>query len=506
MLAWILFIPFAGGLVAWLSGRASEKAPRFVALAALCVDFLLVVSIWPLAGETGRPWLSELQAPWLPSFGISFHLAADGVSLSLVALACFLGIMAVGASWTEIRERPGFFHLNLLFTIVGVIGVFFALDLFLFYFFWELMLVPMYFLIVLWGHDKRLVAAVKFVIFTQLSGLLMLGAILGLVLHHGASTGIYTFSYTDLLATDIPPTLSFMLILGFLSAFLVKLPSVPFHTWLPDAHTQAPTAGSVILAGLMLKTGGYGIFRFAVPLFPSAADQLFIPLGVLAVAGIIYGAVLASVQSDVKRLIAYTSVSHMGFVLLGLVAGNEIALHGVFVQMVSHGLCTGGLFVIAGLLQERTGTRELSRMGGLWSQAPRMGGVALVFGFALLGLPGMGTFIGEILILIGMFRSNPALSLIASSAFIFSTVYSLRLIQQVFFGTNRGGWKLHDLCLREAVILFVMLVPLLWLGIYPQPFLKVVGHSFQSVPGKTAASWQGTADTLTPSNRRGVPR
>jgi NADH-quinone oxidoreductase subunit M len=334
----------------------------------------------------------------------------------------------------------------------------------------------------------------------------MLGAILGLVLHHGASTGIYTFSYTDLLATDIPPTLSFMLILGFLSAFLVKLPSVPFHTWLPDAHTQAPTAGSVILAGLMLKTGGYGIFRFAVPLFPSAADQLFIPLGVLAVAGIIYGAVLASVQSDVKRLIAYTSVSHMGFVLLGLVAGNEIALHGVFVQMVSHGLCTGGLFVIAGLLQERTGTRELSRMGGLWSQAPRMGGVALVFGFALLGLPGMGTFIGEILILIGMFRSNPALSLIASSAFIFSTVYSLRLIQQVFFGTNRGGWKLHDLCLREAVILFVMLVPLLWLGIYPQPFLKVVGHSFQSVPGKTAASWQGTADTLTPSNRRGVPR
>jgi NADH-quinone oxidoreductase subunit M len=488
ILAAILFIPVCAGIVAWLSERASAKLPRWVSLAALAVDLPLVVALWrahPNQGSGGDGWIAEFQAPWLPLFGSSFHLGADGISLLMVGLTAFLGCMASASSWTEITKRTGFFHLCLCWTLAGVLGVFLALDLFLFYFAWEFMLVPMYFLIALWGHEDRFRAAVKFVIFTQLSGLALLASILGLYFVHSRATGVSTFSYIALLRTPMAPSAGLLLSLGFLAAFLVKLPAVPFHTWLPDAHTQAPTAGSVILAGLMLKTGAYGLFRFSIPLFPGAA-VLARPLAILGVVGILYGALLAFAQKDVKRLVAYTSVSHMGFVLLGLFAGNQLAFQGALIQILSHGMSTGALFILAGALQERLHTRDLSRMGGLWAVVPRLGGASMFFALASLGLPGMGTFVGEFMVVLGAYRASVPLAVIASLGFVLSTVYSLSLMEQAFFGENRRGWKVPDLSIREMGVVALMIIPLLWLGLAPQAVIEKGKRAFSTASVQTA--------------------
>jgi NADH-quinone oxidoreductase subunit M len=427
-----------------------------------------------------------MDREWIPQLGIRFHLALDGLSLTLLLLTAFLGIMAVLSSWTEIRKRAGFFYFNLLWVVAGIIGVFLAVDLFLFYFFWELMLVPMYFLIAIWGHEKRQYAAVKFFLFTQLSGLLMLISILGLYFIHGRATGFYTFGYAALLKTSLSPAAEFWLMLGFLAAFAVKLPVVPVHSWLPDAHTEAPTGGSVVLAGLLLKTGAYGLIRFVFPLFPNAA-QTFAPAAmIIAVAGILYGALLAFSQTDLKRLVAYTSVSHMGFVFLGIFVWNSLALQGAVMQMVCHGIATGALFMLTGMLQERLGTREMSRMGGLWSTVPRMGAVALFFAMASLGLPGLGNFVGEFLILMGTFRENAAITLIAVAGVVTATVYSLRLVQRTFHGPNTYNWEVPDLSAREGIAMGVMIIALLWLGLYPQPLLDRAGHSLDNLRLLTA--------------------
>jgi NADH-quinone oxidoreductase subunit M len=490
MLLMILLVPLFGGIVAWVSVRLGPKAPRWVSAGVLAVDFLLVVWLWVTnGGEKGAssPWITEFDAPWIPHLGVALHLGVDGISLILIGLTTFLGCIASIASWREIIERTGLFYLCLLWTITGVLGVFLALDLFLFYFSWELMLVPMFFLIALWGHEDRFRASVKFFIFTQLSGLFMLVSILGLYFLHGRSTGTYTFSYPELLHSSIDPRFSMLLLLGFLAAFLVKMPAVPFHTWLPDAHTQAPTAGSVILAGLLLKTGAYGLFRFAMPIFPAAAGRLSIPLAITGVIGILYGAFLAYSQSDVKRLVAYTSVSHMGFVLLGLSAGNQMALQGAIIQIVSHGLSTGALFILVGALQERLGTRDLLRMGGLWSVMPRLGGATMFFALATLGLPGLGSFVGEFLVVLGAYHTNPTLAIVAAVGFILSTAYALRLMEKVFFGQNTNGWKCADLSAREMVLVALMIVPLLWLGLYPKWFIDRVESGCRPVYGSVQA-------------------
>ncbi len=396
----------------------------------------------------------------------------DGLSLLMVMLTAFLGIMSVAASWTEIKGRVGFFHFNLMWSLAGIIGVFLSLDLFLFYFFWELMLVPMYFLIALWGHENRVYAAVKFFIFTQLSGLLMLAAILGLYFVHAGATGISTFDYSQLLGTTMSSTKAIFLMLGFVIAFIVKLPAIPFHTWLPDAHTEAPTAGSVILAGLLLKTGAYGLIRFAVPLFPQAAFA-FAPVAMtLGVMGILYGAVLAFGQNDLKRLVAYTSVSHMGFVLLGVFAWNELALQGAVIQMICHGISTGALFIIVGALQERIHTRDLEDMGGFWTTAPRMGGVGLFFGLASLGLPGLGNFVGEFLVLLGAYKVSMPIAAVAAVGLVFATVYSLWMIQRTFFGPGKEGPGVLDLKLREMAVISLMIAVIVWIGLYPQPVMN----------------------------------
>ena len=476
-LLWILIVPLIGGLLAWLSGKTGTQLPRWISVAALAIVFVLTLQIWyNYYTEIGlfaeQAWLIEFEREWIPQLGIGFYLALDGLSLLLIALTAFLGIISVIISWKEIQYRVGFFHFNLLWVLAGIIGVFIALDLFLFFFFWEMMLIPMYFLIVIWGYEEKRYAAIKFFIFTQASGLMMLVAILALYFVHGNATGVYTFNYNDLLGTDISATVAMWLMLGFFIAFGVKLPAVPVHTWLPDAHTQAPTAGSVVLAGLLLKTGAYGLLRFVVPLFPDAAMQFSFIAMILGVVSILYGAKLAFAQTDFKRLVAYTSVSHMGFVLLGVFAWNELALQGAIVVIIAHGLSTGALFILAGGIQHRIHTRDMDRMGGMWSNVPRMGAVAMFFAMASLGLPGLGNFVGEFLVLIGLFRENILLTVIAAVGIVAATIYSIWIIQRIFHGEPREKWDIPDLNIREMAVMISMMLVLLWLGLYPRPVLN----------------------------------
>ncbi len=471
ILLWIIFILMAGGVLAGIVARWSSLGCRIIALASVTLNMALITWIWinqAVSLQPGTTWITDINLPWIPSFGISFHLALDGLSLLMLALTFFIGIFAVLLSWNEIQSRIGFFHFNLLWVLAGIAGVFVTMDLFLLYFFWEVMLIPMYFLIGIWGHANRQYAAYKFFIFTQASGLLMLLAILGLYFVHGTQTSVYTFNYFDLLQTPMSQDVARWLMLGFLAAFLVKLPIVPFHTWLPDAHSEAPTAGSFILAGLMLKTGAYGLIRFAVPLFPGPAIE-FAPWAMLiGVVGIIYGAVQAFSQTDLKRLVAYTSVSHMGFVILGVFAFTEMALQGVVMQMITHAISTGALFVLAGALYERIHTRDILQMGGFWKRTPFMATVGLIFVMASLGLPGLGNFVAEFLTLMGSWSASPILTAIATAGLVAATAYSLRIMQKIFLGKETHAHILPDLSLREKLVLVPMAITIITLGLFPQ--------------------------------------
>jgi NADH-quinone oxidoreductase subunit M len=478
ILFWIIVILVGAGVLAWASAHLSPALCRWIALLAVLADFLFTLALWTRnASAPSNTWFEELDWAWVPEFGIHFHLALDGLSLLLLMLTFALGIVSVLASWTEITDAVGFFHLNLLWILAGITGVFLAVDLFLFYFAWELMLVPMYFLIAIWGHENRIYAAVKFFIFTQLSGLLMLIAIVALYFVHHTVTGIYTFEYADLLRTQMSPQVGMWIMLGFFVAFAVKLPMFLLHTWLPDAHTEAPTAGSVILAGLLLKTGAYGMLRFVVPLFPDAAQTIAPAAIALAIAGILYGAIQAFGQTDIKRLVAYTSVSHLGFVLLAIFVWNRLTLQGALITIISHGISTGALFVLAGLIQERIHTREMDRMGGLWDTAPRLSGVGLFFALASLGLPGLGDFVGEFLILLGTYQRSILAAVLASTGVLASTFYALRFVQRTFQGPNLNHWNIYDLIPREGIVMVLMMVTLLWLGLYPKPVLKMFGRT-----------------------------
>ncbi len=482
-LVWLLLIPGIGGALAWMAGGRHPNLPRWIALAVLVIDFIIALTLIGPAISSGIPashtaWIASFDRPWIPQLGISFELYLDGLSLVLILLTIALGFISVVISWTEITDRVGLFHANLLWSVTGVIGVFLALDLFLFFFFWELMLVPMYFLIALWGHEHRFYAAIKFFIFTQGSGLLMLVAILVLVFVHQQTTGHFTFDYLALLGTKMNPTVAFWLMLGFFIAFAVKLPAVPFHTWLPDAHTEAPTAGSVLLAGILLKTGAYGLIRFVVPLFPDAAHA-FAPYAMaLGVIGILYAALLAYGQNDMKRLVAYSSVSHMGFVLLGVFAWNTLALQGVVIQMLAHGISTGALFVLVGALQERIHTRDMRLMGGLWGSIPHLSAFGMVFAIASLGLPGLGNFIGEFLILLGSFQVSVPFTVIAAIGLVAGAAYALLLVQRAFHGNAaphaETSAKPHDLTARHLAVMGGLLLAIVGLGLYPQPVFDQV--------------------------------
>lgn len=500
ILVWLIVIPFLGGLLCWYADRLGEQMPRWIALATML--FVLVISLWLwITGDFALPdggqsqWLLEWRADWIPRFGIEIHLAMDGLSLILVALTGFLGALAVLCSWHEIGHRIGFFHLNLLWILGGVVGVFLALDLFLFFLFWEMMLVPMYFLIALWGHSgsagqTRIRAATRFFIYTQASGLLMLVAILALVFIHFGNTGQLSFSYDVLRQTEVPEAIAPWLMLGFFVAFAVKLPVVPLHGWLPDAHAQAPTAGSVDLAGILLKTAAYGMLRFGLPLFPEES-LAFAPVAMtLGLISIIYGAVLACGQQDIKRLIAYTSISHMGFVLIAIYSGSELAIQGAVVLMVAHAFSSAGLFILSGQLYERIHTRDMRIMGGLWGRIPALPGFTLFFVAASLGMPATANFVGEFMILFGTFPSAPVVAVIASSGLVLAAIYSLILMQRVHFGPEYRNGMLAGPDWREYLMMLTLLALVLLVGLYPQPLLDMTAglatltaELFAGVPG-----------------------
>lgn len=498
----LIAIPLIAGLLCWLIEKISDRLPRWIALIGMVITFILTLVLWQqgnfntllvtdteVSGET-LPWAAQFILPWIPSFGIKFHLAMDGLSLLMIALTAFLGIMAVGCSWGEIQRRVGFFHLNLLWSLGGVIGVFLAIDLFLFFFFWELMLLPIYFLIALWGHNatggkSKEYAATKFFIYTQASGLIMLIGILLLVIIQFSQTGVLSFDYHDLLGVSLGDW-EYAIMLCFFIGFAVKLPIFPLHGWLPDAHAQAPTAGSVDLAGILIKTAAFGLLRFVIPLFPNASAQ-FAPVAItLGMIGVFYGAFLAFAQTDIKRLLAYTSVSHMGFVVLAIYAGTLVSLQGLMVQMLAHGLSSAALFIMAGQIYERLHTRDMTVMGGMWGQFRRLAPFMMFFCAALLGIPGTGNFIGEILILMGSFAIHPIFVTLATVSLVMAGLYSLIIIYHALFGQNttlelvkQNHGTLKDLGKRELVLLLSLAIGLVWLGLYPQPVMDKSEGSMQ---------------------------
>jgi len=472
------------GIIAWKLESAKPETARWVALLAIIACTLVFASYIATSSENWHQLVVLTKLPWISTFSIEYALALDSLSIMLIFLTLFLSFIAVLVSWREIKSAVGFYYFNLLLTVAGIIGVFSAVDMFLFFFFWEVMLIPMTALIAIWGHEQRHFAAIKFFIFTQASSLLMLVTIIAMAYFYQAQHGQLSFYYIDWLALSISLEQSKFLMLGFFIAFAVKLPSFPVHSWLPDAHTQAPTAGSVLLAGVLLKTGAYGLIRFVIFLFPEAS-QWFAPVAaILAVVSIIYGAKLAFAQHDFKRLVAYSSISHMGFVMLALFSFNDIAYHGAVMTMIAHGLSSAALFSLAGMVYVRIHSRNLNEMGGFWYSAPRMGGFALAFAAAAFGLPGLANFVGEFMSLVGAYQQFPVIVIFAALGIIGSAIYGIVLFQKSFHGPNKAG--VMDLSIRELSILSSLFLLLLWLGLYPNAVLDHVDSSDNKVAAYTS--------------------
>jgi NADH-quinone oxidoreductase subunit M len=470
----LLLVPVIGGFLAWATERLGKTAPRSIAAVVLLVELALAAS---LLFPGRHPLPVTFAREWVPRLGISFHLALDGLSLLFVMVTAGIGIAAIAAPRSGNPRSPGLFHANVLWTVAGIVGVFLAFDLFLFYLFWELMLIPMYFLILLWGQGASRAAGIKFIIFTQVSGLFMLLAILALFFHAGTTGGGYSFDYDRLVGRASPSPLLFWAMIGFFVACCVKLGIVPFHAWLPDAYCTAPPAGSILLAGIMSKTGAYALLRFMVPLFGAQAIPFERTMMVFGVISILYGAAVAVAQTDLRRLIAYSSISHMGFVLLAIGAWNEPALQGAVVQMVSHAVIIAALFLLAAHLELHRGTTAMQGMGGLWGAAPRMGLVMLLFALASMGLPGLGSFTGEFLTLLGSFRHSEVLAVLAASGGILSVVYALSMMHRVFQGEMRGQ-GIPDLPLRAVALFAILSACIIGIGLYPRP---IIGGSAASL-------------------------
>ena len=480
LLSTLIFLPLVGILVLLLVPGRRTSLMRWAAL--LTTLAVLAVSLVVLASfDPENPSLQLVERHlWfaVAGFRVEYFVGVDGLSILLVLLTTLLMGLAILSTWTAVHERVREFMIFFLLLEIGMVGVFLAMDLFLFYVFWEFTLVPMYFLIGMWGGERRMYAAVKFFLYTMAGSILMLLAILWLGLEGGS------FNVPDLIArAAIPAGTQFWLFLAFAAAFAIKVPMWPLHSWLPDAHVEAPTAGSVILAGVLLKMGTYGFLRFNIPLFPQASLQLAPWIAALGVIGIVYGAAVSYPQRDVKKLVAYSSVSHLGFVMLGLFALNAEGIQGGLLQMVNHGLSTGALFLIVGMLYERRHTRELDAFGGLWKVMPLYAALTLIVALSSMGLPGLNGFVGEFTILLGSYGSealgSPWFAGAAVIGIILAAIYILYMFQKMFLGpvTQEANRTLKDLHWREVVTLFPLIVLIFWIGLYPAPFFNLMSAS-----------------------------
>jgi NADH-quinone oxidoreductase subunit M len=476
LLSIILFTPLAGALVLLFVNRERDHTIRWIANVFAAAGFTVSLPLWFRYQPQGDRWQFVERAEWIPSIGASYFLGVDGFSVLLILLTTLMGAIAVLSSWTAVTERVKEYYIVLLVLQTGLIGAFVSLDFLLFFVFWEVMLVPMYFLIGIWGGGRRLYSAIKFFLFTLVGSVVMLLGILALYFygHSVSATGAYTFDITAFHDLSVPGALQKWIFLAFFLGFAVKVPMFPLHTWLPDAHTDAPTAGSVILAAIMLKMGTYGFLRFSLPILPEATHT-FVPMMVgLSIVGIIYGALVALAQSDWKRLVAYSSVSHMGMVTLGMFALTPVGITGSIVQQINHGISTGALFLIVGIVYERRHTREISEYGGLSKVMPVFAAIFLVMTMSSIGLPALNGFIGEFLILQGVYVVNKAWAAVAATGIVLGAAYMLWLYQRTMFGRidNPANASLKDLSARE-VATFVPLVALaIWIGIYPSPVLR----------------------------------
>ncbi|HEY7376020.1 MAG TPA: NADH-quinone oxidoreductase subunit M [Polyangia bacterium] len=491
LLAWVTLLPLFGAGLVMLVPRDEESIHRGLGLLFSIATFAVSLLILPEFDAAKTGFQLEVDKVWIAPLGIRFHLGIDGISLWLVLLTTFLmpvtllSPQAIGIRNIRVRE----FTVAMLVLETGMVGAFLALDLFVFYVFWELMLIPMYFIIGIWGGDRRLYAAIKFVIYTLIGSLLMLVAILYLYSQWHAATGSSSFDYTNLSHLTLPFGAQLACFAAFALAFAIKVPIFPLHTWLPDAHVEAPTGGSVILAGVLLKFGTYGFIRFALPMFPLAAEAAAPLIAILALIGIVYGALMAYVQPDAKKLVAYSSVSHLGFVVLGILTLNAQGVQGALYQMLAHGISTGGLFFAIGLLYDRRHTRLLSDFGGLWKQTPTFAALFLIIVLASVGLPGLCGFIGEFLVLIGTFTAHKTwatvgmtgyfpmpklMGAIAASAVILAAMYLLTMYQKLMFGPldKPENKTVRDIHGRETWVFGIIVAAALVMGLYPQPILS----------------------------------
>jgi NADH-quinone oxidoreductase subunit M len=488
ILTTLVLLPVAGAaLLLCVRGDEEATAPtaRKIALTVSLLVFAETLLLWSRFNPASGEFQFVERYAWIPAFGIEYFVGVDGISLLLLLLTAFLTPLALLSSWESVHKKTKAFCIFVLLLESAMMGVFVSLDLFLFYIFWDAMLVPMYFLIGVWGYERRIYAAIKFILYTMAASVLMLLAILGLAYLHFTTEGVYSFDLLKLYDLQVPLDLQFWFFLAFALAFAVKVPLFPFHTWLPDAHVEAPTAGSVILAGVMLKMGTYGLVRFAFPLFPNAAAFFAPALGVLAVIGIIYGALVAMVQPDMKKLVAYSSVSHLGFVVLGIAAMNVQGMQGAVYQMLNHGISTGGLFLVVGMLSDRRHTRLIAEYGGLKNVVPRLVAAFFIITLSSIGLPGLNGFVGEFLILLGAFRADPRLAAFAATGVILSAVYMLWMFQRVNYGpvTNEKNTALADLRPREWAVLVPIVALAILMGVLPNLFLRPIEPSVERMLG-----------------------
>ncbi|MCL7926404.1 MAG: NADH-quinone oxidoreductase subunit M [marine benthic group bacterium] len=478
----LLLLPLAGAVACLFAGKDEAK---HVALVTSIAAFLLSLPLFWVFRE-GTPAIQNyVSIPWIGQWGIAYTVGVDGISLLMVLLTTFIMPMAILGSYSYIKRQEPTYYAMLLLLMTAMIGVFIALDMFLFFLFWELMLIPMYFIIGVWGGERRIYAAIKFFLFTAVGSLLMLVAIVTLVYLYYRQYGVVTFAYNDLVELPVTRSAQFWLFSAFALAFAIKVPLFPVHTWLPDAHVEAPTAGSVILAGVLLKMGTYGFLRFAMPFFAYAAtsDVVVYTILTLSLIGIVYGAWVAAVQPDAKKLVAYTSVAHLGFVMLGLFALTSESIQGGILQMVNHGISTGALFLLIGMLYERRHTRLIEDFGGIAKVMPFFAFAFVVVALSSIGLPGTNGFVGEFLILIGTFRTHPVAAVIAATGVVFAAAYMLPMVQRVLYGPveDEENRELTDIGLRERIVLLPALAMIVLIGVYPGPFLEKTSASVDAL-------------------------